>query len=572
MERGSRILLFILLFTGLYFFMGGFGDKKEDIQPITTPELRVESGEPKPEQTCQLETAEFRATIGTRGGAIKAFQTKGTKYRHDGEQIELATTPDHAHLSPLFTTLRNPASGARPDDLLDLDLFHYELASSSDKECVLVYESEKVRIEKRVAISSAPYSLNTELRIENRSGKDAGYSLILSTGAYLKDSLVESKMFRMNPLATHVECIDQAGEVVRERREDFEPGDFEEKERFVRSATNDGNWSEMRGVGQVAAVSNAYFTTAVSHESGPVTPVCQMQIEDRWDSAHHASRQKDPEAAAIYKARLSYPSHVIPAGGTDVYQFKAYIGPKERKALALAGDRFDPIIDLGFFSSIAKILVTYLLYLHSVVPSWGLAIVILTITARVLLFPLSVPSIRNMIHMRELKPEMDKLTEKFKDDPQARGLAQMELWKKHGVNPMKGCLPQMASMPVWFALYTTLQTAVELYNIPFLWFPDLSAPDPYYLLPFIIGGVYFVQQKIMPMQAGDPAQQKMMLYMMPGMFTLFMLFLPAGLGVYMFTNSLLGILQQRAVEYHAQKTLSSRVAVVTTSSEGTKAG
>jgi YidC/Oxa1 family membrane protein insertase len=117
-------------------------------------------------------------------------------------------------------------------------------------------------------------------------------------------------------------------------------------------------------------------------------------------------------------------------------------------------------------------------------------------------------------------------------------------------------LPQLASMPVWFALYTTLQTAVELYNIPFLWFPDLSAPDPLFILPFVIGGTSFIQQKMMPLQ-GDPAQQKMMLYFMPAMFMVFMLFLPAGLGVYMFTNGVLGIVQQQAVEYHAKRALAS---------------
>jgi YidC/Oxa1 family membrane protein insertase len=176
------------------------------------------------------------------------------------------------------------------------------------------------------------------------------------------------------------------------------------------------------------------------------------------------------------------------------------------------------------------------------------------VTARVLLFPLQWPGIRNMVRMRELKPEMDALTEKFKNDAQAKGLAQMELWRKHKVNPLKGCLPQLASMPVWLALYTTLQTAVELYNIPFLWFPDLSAPDPWFVLPVIIGGTYFLQQKLMPMQGGDPAQQKMMMYFMPGMFTVFMLFLPSGLGVYMFTNSVLAILQQQIVERQVRKT------------------
>lgn len=571
MERGSRILLFILLFGGLYFFMGGFGGKQEDIQPITTPELRVASGEAKAESICRLATSEFEAEIGSRGGAVRSFKTKGEKYRQAGKPIELATTPDHGQLSPLFTALRNPAAGQRPDDIIEFDLFDYELKSSTPNECILTYESEKVRVTKTFRPGSAAYSVDTELRVENLTKQDASYSLSVSTGAYLKDSVVENKMFRMNPLGTHVECIEQNGEVRRERKEDFEPDDFEDQARFTKSATNDGNWSEVHGPGRVAAVSNAYFTTAVSHESGPLTPTCQLQIEERWDSAHFPGRSKDPNAAAIYRARLAYPSHVIPALGADVFKFKAYLGPKERKALAAAGDRFDPLIDLGFFSAIAKVLVTYLLYLHSVVPSWGLAIVILTITARLLLFPMSVPSIRNMIHMRELKPEMDRLNERFKNDAQAKGLAQMELWKKHGVNPMKGCLPQLASMPVWFALYTTLQTAVELYNIPFLWFPDLSAPDPFYLLPFIIGGVNFIQQKMMPMQ-GDPAQQKMMLYMMPGMFTLFMLFLPAGLGVYMFTNSLLGILQQRAVEYHAKKTLSARSSRVETGVETRKPG
>jgi YidC/Oxa1 family membrane protein insertase len=202
------------------------------------------------------------------------------------------------------------------------------------------------------------------------------------------------------------------------------------------------------------------------------------------------------------------------------------------------------------------VLVAFLLKVHSVVPNWGLAIIVLTITARTLLFPLTLPGVKQMIRMRELKPEIDALNEKFKDDAQGKGLAQMELWRKHNVNPLKGCLPQMASMPVWFALYTTLQTAVELYNIPFLWFPDLSGPDPLFILPFVIGGTNFLQQRLMPMQ-GDPAQQKMMLYLMPGIFVVMMLFLPSGLGVYMFTNGVLGILQQQAVEWHARRALAS---------------
>ena len=166
-----------------------------------------------------------------------------------------------------------------------------------------------------------------------------------------------------------------------------------------------------------------------------------------------------------------------------------------------------------------------------------------------------------MVGMRRLKPEIDALNKKFTDDTQAKNLAMMELYKKHGVNPLGGCLPQLVQMPVWFAMYTTLQTAVEMYHTRFLWFTDLSAPDQFFgamhlplvgtipalgPLPFVLGVFMIIQQRIVPQQGMDPMQQKLMKYIMPGVFTVMMLFLPAALGVYMLTNSVLGITQQLA--------------------------
>ena len=315
---------------------------------------------------------------------------------------------------------------------------------------------------------------------------------------------------------------------------------------------NPGDWYQAEGKPAFVAVSNAYFAQAVAPVASPTAPVCQLLIEEH--------KVGDPENdGAIYRTRLAYPGVDLAPGTSSTYSVLGYAGPKERSVLAAAGGgnhRFSELIDLGFFSIIAKVLVGFLLKVHSVIPNWGVAIIILTITARTLLFPLTVPGIKGMIKMRELKPEIDAMNEKFKDDAQAKGLAQMELWRKHNVNPLKGCLPQMASMPVWFALYTTLQTAVELYHIPFLWLPDLSSADPLFILPFIIGATSFMQQRLMPQQ-GDAAQQKMMQYLMPAMFTVFMLFLPAGLGVYMFTNGVLGILQQQAVEWHVRRSTKS---------------
>jgi YidC/Oxa1 family membrane protein insertase len=188
------------------------------------------------------------------------------------------------------------------------------------------------------------------------------------------------------------------------------------------------------------------------------------------------------------------------------------------------------------------------IHAHITFGNWGLAIIALTLGLRLVLFPLTWKQIQSTIAMRRLKPEIDALNDKFKADAQAKNLAMMELWRKHKVNPLGGCLPALVQMPIWFALYATLQTAVEFYHTQFLWFTDLSAPDRFFVLPFVLGIAMIVQQRIVPQQGMDPVQAKMMTFLMPLVFTVMMLFLPAALGVYMLTNSVLGITQQLAVE------------------------
>jgi YidC/Oxa1 family membrane protein insertase len=212
--------------------------------------------------------------------------------------------------------------------------------------------------------------------------------------------------------------------------------------------------------------------------------------------------------------------------------------------------RLQDLINLGTFSIVAKVLVGIITWIHAhlTAGNWGLAIIVLTVGLRIALFPLTWKQIQSAIAMRKLKPEIDALNAKFKDDAQAKNLAMMELWRKNKVNPLGGCLPALVQMPIWFALYATLQTAVEFYHTKFLWFSDLSAPDKFFVLPIVLGVAMIVQQRIVPQQGMDPMQQKMMTWLMPGIFTVMMLFLPAALGVYMLTNSLLGITQQLAVE------------------------
>lgn len=509
-----------------------------------------------PETVCELQGEDFRAQIGSKGASLKHFFLTPAKYHKNGRPIDLVTTPDVLERRQLRFHWRNEAARAKTDPIpwqVDYDLTDWQLTRSDGKSCEFSYHDDRVRLTKTLVATGRPYEIAVSASIENLSPATARHALTVDTVEWRTHEETKGKMFRVSPYVTHVECVPERGQAKRLVTTDFEPDDFKDSH-FARTATDQGDWYQGEGQADVAAVSNAYFTHALIPTRGASTPGCQLQIEN-W------GEQQDANAGSMYRARIAYdPVDLLP-GKSATYELVTYVGPKERNVLAAAGGgkhRLSDLIDLGFFTVIAKVLVAFLLKVHGVVPNWGIAIVVLTVTARTLLFPLTLPSIRTMIKTRELKPEIDALNEKYKDDAQARGLAQMELWRKHGVNPLKGCLPQLASMPVWFALYTTLQTAVELYNTKFLWFPDLSAPDPYFVLPFVIGATSFVQQKMMPMQGGDPAQQKMMLYFMPGMFTVFMLFLPSGLGVYMFTNGLLGIIQQQAVEWHARRALGGK--------------
>jgi YidC/Oxa1 family membrane protein insertase len=561
MERSGLLrwlLLGLAVFLMITFLPKMFGGGDAELQPLKF-EHKEAPKQRKPEQLCDIWGDRYRAQLTTQGASLKHFLLTTAKYQRDGKPIDLSTTPDFELRRQLRFQWRNEALGSEPKPPWQVDYatVDWKLEVADGKSCVFSYQDEDVELRKVVRSTGRPYELEVSETITNRAKEPRKHALSVHTAAWRTSDEVSGKLFTVSPFITHVECATEDGETTRLLPDAFEPDEFDSPE-FKTTRLAEGDWYEPNGLAKFAAVSNAYFSHAIVAEQHPpnAKPVCQLQIEQRWDSSRYKSQSADPGAGAMYRARLAYPAQDLAPGASATYTVMAYVGPKERDVLAAAGagkHNLEDLIDLGFFASIAKILVAFLLKVYGVIPNWGIAIIILTITARMLLFPLSWPSIKSMVKMRELKPELDALAEKFKDDAQGRGLAQMELWRKHNVNPLKGCLPQLASMPVWFALYTTLQTAVELYNIPFLWFPDLSQPDRFYVLPFIIGGTSFLQQKLLPMQ-GDPAQQKMLLYFMPAMFTVFMLFLPAGLGVYMFTNGVLGIAQQQIVEWHVRRT------------------
>jgi YidC/Oxa1 family membrane protein insertase len=191
-------------------------------------------------------------------------------------------------------------------------------------------------------------------------------------------------------------------------------------------------------------------------------------------------------------------------------------------------------------------------WLHRYIPNYGIVIILLTLVSKVLFYPLTVKSVRSMTAMQSLQPQVNSLRAKYKNDPRKLQEETLALYRRQGVNPMGGCLPMVAQVPIFYALYLALSVAVELQNAPFLcfgrlfgvdlWICDLASHDPTYVLPILMGISMFVQQKMTPTM-GDPRQARMMLFL-PFIFTFMFLNLPSGLVLYWFVSNVLQILQQ----------------------------
>jgi YidC/Oxa1 family membrane protein insertase len=230
-------------------------------------------------------------------------------------------------------------------------------------------------------------------------------------------------------------------------------------------------------------------------------------------------------------------------GTEGLNRFSLYAGPKELYRLRTLGLGLEHIVDFGFFSPIARPIFWLLVKIHSVVGNYGWAIILLTIVIRIPFIPIVNRGQRSMKRMQEVQPHVKQLQEQYKKDPQRLNEEMMKLYKKHKVNPIGGCLPLVLQIPVFFALYKVLLIAIELRGAPWaLWIVDLSQKDPYYVLPIVMGATMFIQQKLTP-AAGDPRQQKIMMFM-PLIFTFLFVNFASGLVLYWLVNNVLSIGQQ----------------------------
>ncbi len=230
--------------------------------------------------------------------------------------------------------------------------------------------------------------------------------------------------------------------------------------------------------------------------------------------------------------------------GTQTLALHGYIGPKEWRTFEAIHPDLVNAIEFGWFTFLSKPFFKVMLWIHDFVGNWGWAIILFTLLVKLILFPLSYKGMMSMNKMRDLAPKMKEIKEKYGKDPAKMNKQMMALYKKHGANPMGGCLPMLLQIPVFFALYRVLLNADELQGAPWIgWIVDLSDKDPYYILPVLMGVSMFFQQKITPNTMTDPMQKKIFQWF-PVIMTFFFLTFPAGLVLYWLTNNVLSIAQQ----------------------------
>ncbi len=266
----------------------------------------------------------------------------------------------------------------------------------------------------------------------------------------------------------------------------------------------------------------------------------------------------------ILRNQLVMPEIVLEPATQSSYEYQIFFGPKSNKILSAMGYDLKRAIRFGMFDFIAKPCLWFMNFIYSIIPNYGIAIIILTLLTKILLWPLGSKSYKSMNAMKRLQPLMAEIREKYKNDKKQMNQELMGLYKTYKINPMGGCLPMVLQIPVFFALYRMLYQAIELRHAPFfLWINDLSAPDrlfhfnfsipfmqPPYGIPvltLIMGGTMLLQQKMSP-PPGDPTQAKMMMFM-PIVFTVIFINFSAGLVLYWLVNNVLSIAQQ----YYVQK-------------------
>lgn len=401
------------------------------------------------------------------------------------------------------------SSTNRPHYNVSADSF--TLADGQDELRVpMTFTTNGIEYTKTYIFKRGSYALNVEYDVVNNSGNNATFGMY----AHLRQNLMDDggsitmPTYRGGAYST---------EDTRYKKYSFD--DMQDRNLSLNLADGQG-W---------AAMIQHYFAAAWIPRNEPGTNLYTRVIGNLGDIG------------------VRMPNKTIATGDQAKFEATLWVGPKLQDEMAEVAPNLDLVVDYGWLWFIAKPLHMLLSFIQSFVGNWGVAIICLTFIVRGAMYPLTKAQYTSMAKMRMLQPKLQAMRERIGDDRQRMSQEMMELYKKEKVNPLGGCLPLILQMPIFIALYWALMESVELRHSPFFgWIHDLSAQDPYYILPLLMGASMFLIQKMSPTTVTDPMQQKIMTFM-PVMFTFFFLFFPSGLVLYWLVSNIVTLIQQTLI-------------------------
>ena len=480
----------------------------------------------------KVETENYTAIFSTRGGALKSFQLKGyqkecTECTDDiypkiknfvtgqnqpakaksKDLIELVAV-NEAMPYPLAITFPETAAEIAADSIYDADVIKLDMKNAKEKQRLVFSRifNGKIKVEKIFTFNPDNYSIALDVKVSNLTDTPMTQIPHLNWYQYVDPKRVEDSYGHEGPVAYVSKSI---------------------KRKKVSDISTDTNLGPDVSWG---GFENKYFMALIIPQDPSLTSINMSK-----DSSNMVSLD------------IKRTKSIIPPDQSGLFSYALFIGPKDYTLLKKQGISLEEAIEFDSFIPGLKWLSIALLFfvkfLHQYFSNYGVAIIILTILIKIIFWPLGNISYRSMKEMQKLQPKINELKEKYKNDKSKIGQETMALYRSHKVNPMSGCLPILIQIPVFIGLYNTLLYAIELRHSPFFWWiQDLSAKDPYYITPIIMGATQFIQQKMTP-TVGDPMQAKIML-LMPVVFTFIFLNFPAGLVIYWLLNNILSIGQQ----------------------------
>jgi YidC/Oxa1 family membrane protein insertase len=475
----------------------------------------------RPEEQVELVTADQRFVFSSYGGTLRRAQLRGAKF------LDRTGDPSSGHdvvrtvdgTGQLSTTFPESGFAPPPDGA-------WVTTRPDPNTVVFTADTDTVRVEKWYRLDPARYRLHLDVVVRNKTARNQDHHLAIHVFGRQDPEKKGGGFF--SPGSGNLSAIICQANGKTERQAVEKLG----KDPFNKGG--DVRW--------IAADEKFFVLAAVPFpETPPRDRTC-------------AGKPAGPE---VGEGTLSFAERSLPPGSSTTYSFAVFAGPKvisDLEEVQPGGQdaELKNVVDVTL-APLSRPILWLLNFFHRFAHNWGLAIILLTVFIKLLTFYPTQKSLLSAKKMQKLAPKMNAIRKKYENDRQRQSVETMNLYKAHGVSPFGGCLPSLIQMPIWIALYSTLNYAVELYRAPFFGhIRDLTAKDPYYITPLLMGGVMFLQMKMSP-SSPDNQQQAMMSVMMPVMFTAFSLVLPSGLALYMLTSYLIGILQQLYINHLDRK-------------------